>query len=115
MRRLSGRFLTVRGSWHEYLKLETSLPEASILLRDISHGKSVYKAQEASVCSTGILDIPQTSLAVMLHEIALEAVRYFDRPTLEGLQMHSRYLRDMVNRHASTLPLRYIHDVWVRT
>ncbi|KAH7707705.1 hypothetical protein AAVH_25061 [Aphelenchoides avenae] len=49
----------------------------------------------------------------MLHEIALEAVRYFDRPTLEGLQMHSRYLRDMVNRHASTLPLRYIHDVWI--
>ncbi|KAH7712426.1 hypothetical protein AAVH_20230 [Aphelenchoides avenae] len=47
----------------------------------------------------------------MLPEIALEAFRYFDRSSLEGLQMHSRYLRDLVNHNARTLPLRYIYEV----
>lgn len=47
----------------------------------------------------------------MLSDIALEALRYFDRVALESLQMHSRYLRDLVNRHARVLPLRHIHSV----
>ncbi|KAH7712431.1 hypothetical protein AAVH_20235, partial [Aphelenchoides avenae] len=47
----------------------------------------------------------------MLAEVALEAFRYFDRTTLEELLIHSRYLRDFVNRHSQTLPLRYISDV----
>ncbi|KAH7714033.1 hypothetical protein AAVH_18606 [Aphelenchoides avenae] len=47
----------------------------------------------------------------MLHEVALEALRYFDRKSLEGLQMHSRYLRDIVNRNSRTLPLRQIKEV----
>lgn len=47
----------------------------------------------------------------MLPEISLEALRYLDRTALEGLQMHSRYLRDVVDRHARTFPLRHIHDV----
>lgn len=49
----------------------------------------------------------------MLPDVALEALRYFDRLALEGLQMQSRYLRDLVSRHARTLPLRDIHDVEV--
>lgn len=55
------------------------------------------------------------SQAVMLPEIELEALHFFDRTALEGLQIHSRYLRSLVNRHARTLPLRCIHEVWVRT
>lgn len=51
----------------------------------------------------------------MLPEMALEALRYFDRPTLEGLQMLSRYLRDLVDRHARSLALRYTHDVELST
>lgn len=51
----------------------------------------------------------------MLAEIELEALRYFDRTTLDGLRMHSRYLREVVDRHARTLPLRYIHEVEVST
>ncbi|KAH7702489.1 hypothetical protein AAVH_30352, partial [Aphelenchoides avenae] len=47
----------------------------------------------------------------MQPEITLEVLRYCDRTSLEGLQMHSRYLRDVVNRHACTLPLRYIYEV----
>lgn len=49
----------------------------------------------------------------MLAKIALEAFCYFDRTTLEKLQWHSRYLRDLVNRHARSLPLRYTHNVLV--
>lgn len=49
----------------------------------------------------------------MLPDIALEALRYFDRTTLEGLQLHSRYLRDFVNRHARSHPLRKIRSVTV--
>lgn len=49
----------------------------------------------------------------MLTEIALEALRYFGRATLEGLQMHSRHLRDLVDRNARTLALRYIQEVVV--
>lgn len=47
----------------------------------------------------------------MLAEIELEALRYLGRTALEGLQMHSRYLRDLVNRQAPSLPRRYIHEV----
>ncbi|KAH7694712.1 hypothetical protein AAVH_38237, partial [Aphelenchoides avenae] len=47
----------------------------------------------------------------MLHEIVLEALYYFDRTALEVLQMHSRYLRNLVNSNARTLSIRYIHEV----
>ncbi|KAH7706805.1 hypothetical protein AAVH_25970 [Aphelenchoides avenae] len=47
----------------------------------------------------------------MLSEIELEALRYFDREALERLQILARYLRDVVDRHARKLALRYIHDV----
>lgn len=49
--------------------------------------------------------------AIMLSEIELEALRYFDREALERLQILARYLRDVVDRHARKLALRYIHDV----
>lgn len=49
----------------------------------------------------------------MLANIALEALRFFDRTALEGLQMHSRYLRDLVDGNARSLPLRYIQEVYV--
>lgn len=47
----------------------------------------------------------------MLPEIELDALQFLDRMALEGLQMHARYLRDLVGRHARTLPLRYIELV----
>lgn len=47
----------------------------------------------------------------MLSEIELDILRYLTREVLEGLQMHSRYLRDRVNRNARSLPLRFIHSV----
>lgn len=53
------------------------------------------------------------SLVVMLPEIELDILQCFDRSSLETLQMHSRYLRDTVNRHARSLPLRYIQEVCV--
>lgn len=46
----------------------------------------------------------------MLPEILVEALSYFDRTFLEGLQMYSRYLRDLVNVHEGTLPLRYFYE-----
>lgn len=49
----------------------------------------------------------------MLPEIERDVLRFLDRVALEGLQMHSRYLRNVVNRHARTLPLRRIHNVEV--
>lgn len=49
--------------------------------------------------------------AVMLAEIVLEALQFFGRADLEGLQMHSRYLRDLVDHNRRTLPLRYVYDV----
>lgn len=49
----------------------------------------------------------------MLPEIALEALHFLDRTSLEELQMQSRYLRDTVDRHASSLPLRPIYRVEV--
>lgn len=51
----------------------------------------------------------------MLAEIALETLRFFDRAALEGLQMHSRYLRNLVSLRARTLPLRFVNDVVVIT
>lgn len=47
----------------------------------------------------------------MLPEVEREALHYFNRAALEGMQIHSRYLRDVVNRDARTLPLRYFHHV----
>lgn len=49
----------------------------------------------------------------MLPDIALEALRFFDRTALEKLQLHSQYLRNFVNSHARSLPLWYIHSVGV--
>lgn len=46
----------------------------------------------------------------MLSDIELDILHYLERTALEGLQMHGRYLRDLVNRHARSLPLRYIHE-----
>lgn len=53
----------------------------------------------------------------MLAEVALEALRFFDRAKhgREGLQIHSRYLRDLVNRHTRALPLRQIYSASVST
>ncbi|KAH7721306.1 hypothetical protein AAVH_11156 [Aphelenchoides avenae] len=50
----------------------------------------------------------------MIPEFELEALRCFNRPELEGLQIHSRYLRNLVDRHAGTLPLRSIYEVDVQ-
>lgn len=47
----------------------------------------------------------------MLAEISLEALRYLDRTALEGLQIQD--LRDLVNRHVRTFPLRHIQEVEV--
>lgn len=55
----------------------------------------------------------QRFFAVMLPDIALEALRYFDRAALERLQMYSRHLRDLVDRHARSLPLRPIDEIAV--
>lgn len=49
----------------------------------------------------------------MLAEMELDVLHFFDRDALEGLQMHSRYLRDLINRHTGTLPLRHIYRVMV--
>lgn len=49
----------------------------------------------------------------MIPEIELEALRCFDRTALEGLQIHSRYLRELVRRHEHSLPLRYISSFTV--
>lgn len=49
----------------------------------------------------------------MLSEMELDILRYFNRGVLEGLQMHSRYLWDLVNRHARSLALWHIHSVEV--
>lgn len=51
----------------------------------------------------------------MLSDIAIDALLYFDRTAVEGLMMHSRHWRDLINRHAGTLPLRYVHCVEVST
>lgn len=47
----------------------------------------------------------------MLPEIELDALRYLDREALEALQMHSRYLRNLVIRQACSLPVRSIQEV----
>ncbi|KAH7696265.1 hypothetical protein AAVH_36666 [Aphelenchoides avenae] len=47
----------------------------------------------------------------MLPEIELDVLHFLDRTTLEGLQIHSRYLRNLISRHVGTLPLRYIDQV----
>lgn len=49
----------------------------------------------------------------MLAEIERDVLHFLDRADLEGLQVHSRYLRDLVNRQARFLPLRCIDDVYV--
>jgi hypothetical protein len=49
----------------------------------------------------------------MLAEIEFDILHYLDRSALEGLQMHSRHLWGVVNRHARTLPLRNVHLVEV--
>lgn len=49
----------------------------------------------------------------MLTEITLEALRYFNPTALEALQMNSRYLRDLIDRNARSLPLRFINKVTV--
>jgi hypothetical protein len=41
--------------------------------------------------------------------VEYEALRCIDRETLERLQLDSSYLRDLVNHHKRTLPLRYVH------
>lgn len=45
---------------------------------------------------------------------ALEILHYFSRVELEGLQMQSRFLRDLVDRNSNTLTLRFIHKISVR-
>ena len=53
------------------------------------------------------------SLPGMLTETSLEVLRFFSRHELEGLQMHSRYLRNLVDGSRETLPLRCISKVTV--
>ncbi|KAH7714473.1 hypothetical protein AAVH_18199 [Aphelenchoides avenae] len=48
---------------------------------------------------------------MLIPELELQALRFFNRTELEGLQMHSRYLRNLVTKHARTLPLRRIQSV----
>ncbi|KAH7714460.1 hypothetical protein AAVH_18186 [Aphelenchoides avenae] len=50
---------------------------------------------------------------MLIPELELQALRFFNRDELEGLQMHSRYLRNLVDSHAKTLPLRRIHELCV--
>lgn len=49
----------------------------------------------------------------MLLDIELDILRFLDRATLEELQMHSLYLRDLVKRQERKLPLRRIHNIHV--
>lgn len=49
----------------------------------------------------------------MLAEVELNVLRWLDRTTLEELQIHSRFLRDLVDRYADSFPLRYIHEIKV--
>lgn len=50
---------------------------------------------------------------MLIPELELQALRFFNRTELEGLQIHSRYLRDLVERNTQSLALRYIHEVRV--
>lgn len=47
----------------------------------------------------------------MLAETVFDILRYFSRHELEGLQMHSRFLRDFVGRNVDQLPLRAIYKI----
>lgn len=47
----------------------------------------------------------------MLTETAFEILRYFSRHELEGMQMHSRFLRDFVDLNVDQLPLRSIYKI----
>lgn len=49
----------------------------------------------------------------MLREIELDALHFCDRTSLERLQIYSRYLRNLVDGQAHSLPLRYIHEITV--
>lgn len=49
----------------------------------------------------------------MLTESALEVLRFLSRLELESLQVHSRHLRNLVDRCADDLPLRCISHVGV--
>lgn len=50
----------------------------------------------------------------MVPELALNVLSFFDRPMLEGLQIYSRFLRDIVDDNARILPLRCISFLEVR-
>ncbi|KAH7711667.1 hypothetical protein AAVH_21024, partial [Aphelenchoides avenae] len=47
----------------------------------------------------------------MLAEIELDVLHFLDRAALEGLQMHSRYLRDFVNHNRRSFPLHRIYEI----
>lgn len=47
----------------------------------------------------------------MLTETALDVLCFINRHELEGLQLRSRHLRDLVDRYAEDLPLRRISSV----
>lgn len=47
----------------------------------------------------------------MMTETAFEILHYFSRSELEGMQMHSRFLRDFVDRNVDQLPLRPIYKI----
>lgn len=49
----------------------------------------------------------------MVREVEVSVLQCLDRMSLEGLQIHSSYLRDLVNSDAHNLALRYIHRVVV--
>lgn len=50
---------------------------------------------------------------MMLTETAFEVLSYFNRAELEGLQMHSRFLRDIMDCNVNKLPLRPVFSVEV--
>lgn len=52
-------------------------------------------------------------LETLSDDIKLDVLYWLDRAALEGLQMHSRHLRNLVDRHAGSLPRRYFHEVEV--
>lgn len=58
-------------------------------------------------------NVSAATVTMLIPELELQALRFFNRDELEGLQMHSRYLRNLVDSHAKTLPLRRIHELCV--
>lgn len=97
------------GPGHCSLRTEASVPRNGVWRRTRLHSIKAFKEVEDSSCRT--LLRKNCVFAVMLSEIELDVFHFFDRTTLEGLQIHSRYLRDLIYRQARAFSVRYIHEV----